>query len=195
MILTSFLSAPFNHTSYNDSSGFKPLSCFNHDTKILCLINNEQIYIPIQDLKSGDLVKTYKHGYKEIDLIGKNKLINDSNIWHSCMYKHKKTGLIITGLHSILVDTFTCKEMINYKYLWGNNFVNNPKCRLDDKYLIFAALSDQFEKLNNTDTYTYYHLCLKDEDDTKQYGIWADETLSETMSNQQFLKHSLILLH
>ena len=46
--------------------------CFNQGTKILCCNKNlKEEYISIENLKKGDLVKTYKHGYKKIDLIGK----------------------------------------------------------------------------------------------------------------------------
>ena len=145
-------------------------------------------------MKPGTLVKTYKHGYMEIDLIGKNKLVNDPNIWYTCMFKHKKTGLMITGLHSILVDTYTRDEFDKQKCLWGKNFMNNPKCKLEDKYLILCVISDSFDKVEDTNTYTYYHLCLKSDDPNRNYGIWADKTLTETMSKNEFLKHKLTLL-
>ena len=87
-------------------------SCFNHGTKILCLNKNlEEEYIPVQDLRSGDFVKTYKHGYRKIDLIGKNPMVNNPNVFTSCMYKMEKTeknglteDLIVTGVHCLLVD-------------------------------------------------------------------------------------------
>ena len=48
-----------------------PVPCFNHDTKILCLNKfSKEEYVPIQDLRKGDLVKTYLHGYKRIEMIG-----------------------------------------------------------------------------------------------------------------------------
>ena len=176
-LLNSFLSAPFEHTSYTDSTGFKTgtPSCYNEGTKITCLVDEQEIDIPIEHLRPGTLVKTYKYGYKKINLIGYSQLHNDPNVWYSCMYKHSKTGLMITGLHSILVDIYSPHEIVRQKYLWGNNFMTNPRCRLDDKYLILCSTSDEFEKMDNTDYYTYYHLCLEDEDETKQFGIWPME--------------------
>ena len=51
----------------------------------------EEEYIPIEHLKKGDLVKSYKHGYKKIDLIGKNIMINNPKHFSKCMYKMEKT--------------------------------------------------------------------------------------------------------
>ena len=39
--------------------------------------NLEEEYIPIKNLKKGDLVKTYLHGYRKIEIIGKNTLKNN----------------------------------------------------------------------------------------------------------------------
>ena len=87
-------------------------SCFNEGTKILCLNNlGEEEYIPIENLRKGNLVKTYNRGYRKIDLIGKQIMKNDPDRCRPCMYKLKKTeenglteDLFITGGHSILVD-------------------------------------------------------------------------------------------
>jgi intein/homing endonuclease len=88
-----------------------PFPCFKKDTKIL----TNKGYIPIQDLKKGDLIKTLKHNLKPIVLIGKREInhyalkdrIKDQ------LYKCDKDNfpeilepLIITGCHSILVDNF-----------------------------------------------------------------------------------------
>jgi hypothetical protein len=63
-------------------------SCFNEGTKILCLNDKlEEEYIPIENLKKGDSVKTYLHGYRKIDLIGKNTLFNNPDKFADCMYK------------------------------------------------------------------------------------------------------------
>jgi len=86
--------------------------CFNEGTKILCLNNKEEEYVPIENLRAGDIVKTYHYGYRKIELIGKNCLINHpDHKFTSSMYKMEKTetnglieDLIVTGGHSILVD-------------------------------------------------------------------------------------------
>lgn len=122
-------------------------SCFNHDTKILCLNKQlEEEYIPIQYLRKGDIVKTYLHGYRRIDMIGKGKLINGGT-WNNCMYKMEKTdenelieGLIVTGGHGILVDELSEKE----EQLHFN--INFHK-KIDDKKLLLAGKADKFNKI------------------------------------------------
>ena len=49
-----------------------PIVCFKEGS--LILTNNG--YIPIQELKKGDLIKTLKHGYKPLDMIGKREIFN-----------------------------------------------------------------------------------------------------------------------
>jgi hypothetical protein len=161
-------------------------SCYNEGSKILCLNNDlQEIYIPIENLRTGDLVKTYKHGYRKIDLIGKNVFQNDYNNPLSCMFKMEKTesnglieDLIITGGHSILIDEEIYSEL----------------GMIDDKYLLLALLSEKFEKLNNTNIYTYYHLCLENEDGDGRYGIWANGILSESTQRNHFVKSNFVLL-
>lgn len=62
-------------------------SCFNEGTKILCLNKKlEEEYIAIENLRKGDLVKSYKHGYIKIDLIGKNPMIIiQNNLMNVCI--------------------------------------------------------------------------------------------------------------
>ena len=170
-------------------TGFNSSACYNYDTKILT--NNG--YVPIQDLKKGDLVQTYLHGYKPVDLIGKGVLHNKPNDFKECMYKLEKTeenglteDLIVTGGHSILVDELSdaylnkCKE---------NNIRNWETVVIDDKKLLLAGLSDDFSKLTDTNQYTYYHFTLEAEDETTRYGIYANGILSETPSKKQFLTY------
>jgi hypothetical protein len=60
---------------------------------------------------------------------------------------------------------------------------------IEDKYLLLAAASDKFEKVINTDTYTYYHFVLENNgNDDEQFGVWANGVLTETMSKNFFLR-------
>jgi hypothetical protein len=170
-------------------------SCFNEGTKILCLNKNLEEYIPIENLRKGYLVKSYQHGYRKIDLIGKNPMINNPNRFNECMYKIEKTeenglieDLIVTGGHSILVDDLAEYKEENYK-IFGTTHM------IDDKYLLLSAVSKQFIKLENTNLYTYYHFILEnDGDNDKRYGVWANGILTETPSKNQFTNHKYTLL-
>ena len=166
-------------------------SCYNEGTKILCL--NKQLaeeYIAIELLRKGDIVKSYKHGYRRVDLIGKNSMINDPNRFTNCMYKMEKTAengliedLIITGGHSILVDDLEIYKEKNDK-IFGSTLM------VDDKYLLLSAVSNDFKKIENVNLYTYYHFTLEnDGDDDKRFGVWANGILTETPSKNYFTKN------
>jgi len=170
-------------------------SCFNEGTKILYLNKNlEEEYIPIENLRKGDLVKSYKYGYRKIHLMGKNPMINNPERFNECMYKMEKTeenglieDLIVTGGHSILVDDLgICKE--ENEKIFGTHMI-------DDKYLLLSAVSKEFIKLENTNLYTYYHFILEnDGDNDKRYGVWANGILTETPSKNYFTNYKYTLL-
>jgi alpha-tubulin suppressor-like RCC1 family protein len=197
-LLVSIL--PGNLSSYNYVMGmtaFVDASCFNEGTKILCLNKSlEEEYIPIEHLKKGDLVKSYKHGYRRIDLIGKNTMFNNPKYFNLCMYKMIKTeenglleDLIVTGGHALLVDDLTTYVDKNKKLFKGETI------KIDDKYLLLAAVSDDFIKIENNDLYIYYHLTLENNgDNNERFGIWANGVLTETPSNVQFLNAKYTLL-
>jgi hypothetical protein len=137
------------------------------------------------------LVKSYKHGYRKIDLIGNNPMINNPENFCACMYKMEKTDdngltedLILTGGHSILVDDLGSFKEENDK-LFGSTQM------IDDKYLLLSAVSDQFVKLDNTNLYTYYHFILENNgnDDDERFGVWANGVLVETPTKKQFTNH------
>ena len=159
-------------------------ACFNHDTKILTS-NGE--YVRIQDLKIGDSIKTYLHGDKKLIYKGKNTLNNGHNLLAD-MYSLKipdNEDLIVTGGHSILVDSLTEEETkIELKY--------RKIMKIDDKFLLLACNNPDFERIIDTNVYTYYHIVLENEDKDGQYGIWANGILTETMSEDYFVGHNLL---
>jgi sugar lactone lactonase YvrE len=169
-------------------------SCFNHDTKILCLNKEfQEQYLPIQDLRKGDIVKTYLHGYRKIDFIGKGTVSNKPHIWNECMYKMEKTetnglleDLIVTGGHAILVEQVTEEQQNAYEPIGVKGYLE----KIDDKFLLLAAVSEEFVQLTDDEIYTYYHLVPENNgDDNQRFGIWANGILSETPSKNQFLNH------
>ena len=163
------------------------LLCFNKGTQILSVDNQ---YIPIENLKKGDLVKIYKsdgsHVYKKVDLIGYNTMINDPLKNNRCMYRMIKTkknklidDLLITGYHSVLIDNF-------------RHLKNEPSHKIEDKCLRYAFMCSDFVPENNTNTYTYYHLTLESEDEDERFGIYANGLLVETTCKKYFEKATLL---
>ena len=106
-----------------------------------------------------------------------------------CMYKMEKTeennlieDLIVTGGHSILVDDLGDNKEEN------DRLFNGETLKIDDKYLLLAAVSNDFIKLQNNDEYTYYHFILENNgNDNDRYGVWANGILSETPSKNFFM--------
>ena len=172
-------------------------SCFNEGTKILCLNKNlEEEYIPIENLRKGDLVKSYKHGYRKIDLIGKNPMINNPNRFNECMYKMEKTeenglldDLIVTGGHSVLVDDLGEYKEENDKLLGSTQII-------DDKYLLLSSVSKDFIKIDTIHLYTYYHFILENNgNDDERFGVWANGLLTETPPKSNFFKVNLLIIN
>lgn len=176
---------------YTQVITFNSTPCFNEGTKIISLNKNlQEMYIPIENLRKGDLVKSYKHGYRKIDLICNNQMTNNPEKWNECMYKMEKTeenglieDLIVTGGHSILVDDLGIFKEENDK-IFGSTI------KIDDKYLLLSAISKDFTKLVNTNLYNYYHFTLENNgNDDERFGVWANGILTETPSKNYFLKY------
>ena len=166
--------------------------CFNYGTQILCVDKDcKEVYVPIQDIKVGTIVKTYYRGNRRVTMCGHKTMINNPEKWAYSMYKMPKTGemlddLIVTGGHSILQDkpvTDVMELTKQHKY-WGNK-----KYLIDGKYMVLAAVSKKFTQLKDTNQYTYYHLVLDCDNEYKQYGIWANGVLTESQSLHDFKKH------
>ena len=167
----------FTITPISDPS---QMACFKEDTKIL----TNKGYIPIQDLRKGDLVKTLKHDYKAIDMIGKREIYHPASkerikdqLYQCSQSEYTKIvePLIITGCHSILVDNFRDKEQ-KQKVIEvnGNTYVT------DDKFRLPACADPRTSIYETPGTYTIYHLALENDNYYMNYGIYANGLLVET---------------
>jgi len=164
-----------------------PLVCFKEGSKIL----TDKGYVVIEDLRKGDLVKTVKHGFKPIDMIGKRDIVHPAleerikDQLYKCSqseYPELFEPLVITGCHAILVDEFVSPEQREKtSEVLGRIFVT------DKKYRLPACVDNRTTVYEIKGECTIYHLALENEEYFANYGIYANGLLVETCS-KRYLK-------
>lgn len=157
--------------------------CYEANTLILVLENEEEVYKKVSELKVDDLVKTYKNGFKKVKLIRSFSYKPlDKNNKLNLLYKHKDNGVILTAGHSILVDELTKQEKINNDKFGFDQTI-------EDKKLLLACSSDKFEKIDDDQEYELYHFSLESDEPKSHYGVYInDGILSESCSEQALLR-------
>ena len=162
-------------------------SCFMENTKIL----TSKGYIPIENIRKGDLIKTLNDEYIPVNMIGKTKLYNSGNNLRSkeklylCTvekYIELTEDLIITGCHGILIDEFENdiqKELTIEAY--GKIYATEGKYRLP------ACVDHRTVPYDKEGVFNIWHLALDNDNYYMNYGIYANGLLVETCS-QRYLK-------
>ena len=172
-------------------SGFNVAAvCFGENTKIKCLVNNKAKFVSIKNIYVGDLVKTYKGGYKKVKYVGVGKIYNSLEKTKNKMYKMDKSknpklidDLYITGGHSILKHKLskTQEEQMN------NSGVKKNYLGVFDRKKLLAFYSDKFEPISDGSTMDLYGLVLENDDIHSCEGIYANGLLVESTSENGFL--------
>jgi hypothetical protein len=193
LVMDSFNGSPVNLDLLPGGGGGgneNPL-CFLEGTKILVYKNEQFSYVPIEKLRKGDLVQTYKHGLVPI---AKNGYLNlyhskDTTNKANCLYRYAKNknldlydDLVITGYHSVLVPRFTDKQREETKKLFGKIYLTEEYARLA------SCLDERAELLEKEGNYRVYHLALQNEHIHKNYGIYANGMFTESTSLSMFDK-------
>ena len=159
--------------------------CFLEGTTILCNVDGNDVYLPIETVKPGTMVKTSRSGYHPVALIGHTSLHNPShgdriqNRLYQCspsMYPELTDELYLTGCHSILVDSMTDTQMRKTKDYLGDIFVT------EQKYRLIACVDERAEPWKSEGTYPIWHMALEHDDVRMNYGIWANGLLVESCS-------------
>lgn len=172
--------------------------CFKEGTKIACLDENSNpTKIPVEELKAGMFVKTYKHGYIPVHTIGTKKLYNpendtrDKDRLYECtpeQYPDLTENLYITGCHSILVDQLTEQQTTDTLREAQDIFIT------DDKYRLMAFLDERAKPWTNEGMYSIYHIYLDHPDNLMNYGIYANGLLVESCSKRSMEEKSYMTL-
>jgi len=163
------------------------LVCFKEDSKIL----TDKGYVQVQDLRKGDLVKTALNGFVPVDMVGKRVIHHEASSerikdqLYRCskdQYPELLEDLVITGCHSILVDSFKSEEEKQKAIeVNGDLYVTDRKYRLpacvDERTHVYEAVGD----------YNIYHVALENSDYYMNYGVYANGLLVETCS-KRYLK-------
>lgn len=157
--------------------------CFLEGTKILCHVNGEDQYIPIETMRSGTIVKTSRDGYKAVKLIGSRSMQNpgtgvrDKNALYLCTkekYPEITEDLTITGCHAILVDTITEEEREGIISTLERIFIT------DKKYRLPACVDKRAEEVLVPGPNVVWHFALEHYHDRMNYGVYAQGLLVET---------------
>ena len=164
--------------------------CFKEDSKILCLKGGKEVYVKVQEIRKGDLIKTVKHGYVPVNMIGTSKMYNSGNgvrgtnrlyVCSPGQYPDLTEDLIITGCHSILVDTLTEEQRAGTIELLGRIMIT------DNKYRLMAFLDERATPYLEEGVFPIWHIALDNDDYYMNYGIYANGLLVETCS-KRYLK-------
>ncbi len=155
--------------------------CFIEGTKILA---NGQ-YASIENIKIGDMINVYKEPPHKVKYVVKKKICNQENdnfLSHLYLYEKNQINdlnddLIITGGHSILKHTLDSNEKEKMKNIKGKVI------KIHDKYCLLACCDESAKKLvmDPNKEYTVYQLVLNSKNPYKQFGIYANGLLCETM--------------
>jgi len=167
--------------------------CFREGTKVLCYNEETQTEYEktIESIKPGMYLKTYKHGYKKVELMNSREIRNPGDEERSknrlyklepSQYPELKEPLYLTGCHALLVDRLNQEQKTQVKDTLGNIYIT------DDKYRLPAMHDPKAEPFADENKYTVWHVCLEQEDPEMNYGIYVNGgLLTETCSKRNML--------
>ena len=161
-----------------------PIPCFLEGTHI----ETDKGLVPIQNLRKGDLVKTFQNGYKAIEHIGvrpiEHKAVNSRAkdqlyVCKRANFPEATEDLVITGCHSLLIDRefYNDTERDHVIEVNGNTYVTDGMWRFPA-----CVLKDSVDVYEHPGMHIIYHFALENEDHYMNYGVYANGILVETSS-------------
>lgn len=173
--------------------------CFKEDTKILTYNSflEKEEYVPIQNIKTGTLIKTLKSGYVPVNTIANGKLLNFDNDdrigkrMYKCTsdkYPELFEDLYISGYHCILVKKLTAEQRskcikVQRKILFT-----------EDMYRLPACADERAEPHRQQGLINIWHIALDNKDKKQNYGIYANRLLVESCSIDRLKNKSGLMI-
>lgn len=151
--------------------------CFLDGSEILCLVDDKEVYVPVEQLQKGTLVKTSLDGYKKLEAVGKKGIWNTQTPERIQQRLYKLTpanypqltkDLFLTGCHSILVDELTDVQRQRSITELERIFVT------DKKYRLIACVDERAEPWQSEGAYIVWHFALESENIRTNYGVYAN---------------------
>jgi hypothetical protein len=151
--------------------------CLLEGTTVLCQIDGVDQEIPIEQIRTGTMVKTAEDGYLRVALIGRSVISNSGstersqNRLYACRtdrYPELKTDLYLTGCHSLLVDQLTADQIEQTRSILENIYITG------NKYRLMACIDDRAEPWASEGRYTVWHLALENQYPRANYGIFVN---------------------
>jgi len=151
--------------------------CLLEGTTVLCQIDGVDQEVPIEQIRTGTMVKTAEDGYVRVALIGRSPIMNSGStersqnrlyVCRTDRYPELKTDLYLTGCHSLLVDRLTADQNAQTRIILGNIYITGKKSRL------MACIDERAEPWASEGSYTVWHLALENQYPRANYGIFVN---------------------
>jgi hypothetical protein len=176
--------------AYSSVAPYVEPPCFLEGSKIL----TNKSYVPVEQLRAGDKVKTVSHGFVPIHAIGvrpfehlcrEERIKEQLYLCSPKKYPELSEDLVITGCHSTLVPEFESPEQRaeTEKTLKGIYITDNH-------YRLPACVDRRAEVYSKRGEFNVYHFALENDDYYMNYGVYANGLLVETTSKRYLLELS-----
>ena len=165
--------------------------CFRGDgtTFITCLDpeTKQEYECAVELMTPGLFVKTYKHGYIQVQKMAFKTILNPENEeriknrLYTCSvteYPELYRDLYITGCHSILESKISDEQIQATREILGHVYYT------DDKIRLMAMCDDRAKPFCEAAEFKVWHVCLEHYDDEMNYGIYANGLLVESCSKR-----------
>jgi hypothetical protein len=157
----------------------------------------------VQDITKGTLVKTINNNYVPVDNIKSSVIYNPSNNTRikNRLYKYKCDNfddLIITGMHSVLVDSITeelvdtmCNDIlenitdnnIRDNIINHSNVIKSNIGKPNSKFLLYSYLDNIAETYNDEGNHTIWNFSLENDNIYGNYIVYANGKMVESCTN------------